>query len=112
MGGRRRRDRQVVGRAEQAGHVLLRAATEANVHHRSDEKPHHMMQKPVRLDLEHQSSWLLAPHGVKHVTSMVVAGRSRASNGERSEAVLAANGVRRRSECGTLHWSSDAPLRA
>ena len=58
-------------------------------HQGADEKPHHVMQKAIRLDLEHESAVAIAPRGRLHEAAMGVAFRRGAANRERDEAVIA-----------------------
>jgi hypothetical protein len=52
LGRRRGAGGQVVGPAEQLDHVLERAASQADIHHGSDEHAHHALKEAVRLDVE------------------------------------------------------------
>src|SRR6185369_11186988 len=82
-----------------------------DVHHSSHEKTHHVMKKAIRLDLEHQSAVPFAPRCVHDVAAMVIAGRSRPSNRECPETVLACELRRGVVEQLSLDWPDERPLR-
>ena len=62
----------IVACGEQPREVVDRASCQRDVHHRADEKADHVVQEPVRLDLEDEPSLAIRPCGVSHATPVVV----------------------------------------
>src|SRR4029079_10803496 len=61
----------------------------SDIEHGSDEKSHHVMEKAVGLDLEHDSTRSIEPPGARDVAPMAVSGRRRSEHRKRLKAVFA-----------------------
>lgn len=98
MGGSRRRRRAIVGRPQKNSHVRRRSPAAPDIQHRPDEEPHHVVEKPIRLDLERDAARPILPSRVAHDASMLVSDRRRPANREAAERMVTENHLRNRIE--------------
>lgn len=96
MRRRWRRYLVIVGSGKESCHVTQRPAPTAHIEHGTDEKAHHVMQEPIRLDLEHEAAGPLAPPGRTHLAAVRVAFWSRALNGKAPKTAISDDRGRRR----------------
>jgi hypothetical protein len=68
----------------------------ADVEHRADQKANHVVKKPIGLNVEYEAAITLAPGRVGDNAAMIITFRCRSLDGERPEAVIALDQVRRR----------------
>src|SRR5581483_6985706 len=88
MRGGRWRYVTIVGRGQQLGDVGQWPARTGDVEHRSDEESHHVMQKSVGFDLEHEPARAIAPSCLGDTTAMIIMCGCRATHGEAKKAVV------------------------
>jgi hypothetical protein len=85
---RRRTGLMIVFPGEQSGYIQQRPTLETNIHHRADQQPDHVVEKPISLNVEAYSPSLRTklPLGERKPTAVMWLVRLR---GKRPEIVLA-----------------------